>query len=401
MKSRPVLPAVVLLGLFLSGPTVPGQEAERPRLRDLGIATGILEPGPFNAITDVEGVRVGHTTLVEGHSVRTGVTAILPHGGNVFQQKVPAGVFVANAFGKAAGLLQVSELGTIETPIVLTNTLCVGTALQAVVDWTLAQPGNEDVRSVNAVIGETNDKDLNDIRRCAVRPKHVDAAIESAESGPVEEGSVGAGTGTDALGWKGGIGTSSRVLPESLGGYTVGALVQSNFGGVLTIDGLRVGERLGRYTFRDQIEDTAEKETVAGPPGDGSCMIVLATDAPVSSHNLGRMARRAVLGLGRTGSFMHHGSGDFVIAFSTRNAEPHRPPARTTTVELLHGGSVSPLFLATVEAVEEAILNSLLKATTVTGRNGHTVEALPLDPLRLMLEERGSARTPTLWRPSE
>jgi D-aminopeptidase len=256
------------------------------------------------------------------------------------------------------------------------------------VDWTLAQPGNEDVRSVNAVVGETNDKTLNDVRRCAVSPTHVAAAIESAEPGPIEEGSVGAGTGTTALGWKGGIGTSSRVLPESLGGYTVGALVQSNFGGVLTIDGVRVGERLGSYKYRDQIEEATEEGAASGPAGDGSCMIVLATDAPVSSHHLGRMARRAVLGLARTGSFMDHGSGDFVIAFSTRNPQPHRPPARTNAVELLYGDFVSPLFLATVEAVEEAVLNSLLRATTVKGLDGHTVEALPLDPLRRMIEER-------------
>jgi D-aminopeptidase len=388
MTKRQIPLALALLGLSLSGPPVRGQEAERPRLRDLGIATGVLEPGPLNAITDVAGVRVGHTTLVEGDSVRTGVTAILAHGGNIFQQKVPAGVFVANAFGKAAGLLQVSEVGTIETPIVLTNTLCVGTALQAVVDWTLAQPGNEDVRSVNAVVGETNDGYLNDIRRCAVSAEHVVFAIEGARPGPVEEGSVGAGTGTSAFGWKGGIGTSSRVLPQRLGGHTVGALVQTNFGGVLTIDGLRVGEQVGRYSYQNELESAPRPASPPGPKDEGSCMIVLATDAPVSPRTLERMARRAVLGLARTGSFMHHGSGDFVIAFSTRNPERHRRPAPTTTVELLYGDSVSPLFLAAVEAVEEAVLNSLLKATTVTGRDGHTVEALPLERVRRMLEER-------------
>jgi D-aminopeptidase len=388
MKSSMVLATVVVLGLCLSDLPVRAREQERPRLRDLGVATGVLDPGPLNAITDVAGVRVGHATLVEGASVRTGVTAILPHGGNLFQQKVPGAVFAANAFGKAAGFLQVKELGTIETPIVLTNTLCVGTAVQAVVDWTLARPGNEEVRSVNAVVGETNDSYLNDIRRCAVTPEDVTRAIEGARGGPVEEGSVGAGTGTSALGWKGGIGTSSRVLPERLGGYTVGALVQSNFGGILTIDGLRVGERLGRYAFREEIEGSRDPDAAAGPGDDGSCMIVVATDAPVSPRDLERMALRAVLGLGRTGSFIHHGSGDFVIAFSTRNLEPYVKPRPTATVELMYGDFVSPLFLATVEAVEEAILNSLLRATTVTGHAGHTREALPVDELREMLAER-------------
>jgi D-aminopeptidase len=388
MRTSPILTGTFLLGLALFVPVGAAQDTGRPGLRDLGIATGILDPGPLNAITDVAGVRVGHTTLVEGESVRTGVTAILPHGGNVFQQKAPAAVFVANAFGKAAGFLQVRELGNIETPIVLTNTLCVGTTVQAVVDWTLAQPGNEDVRSVNAIVGETNDGDLNDIRRCAVTAEHVTDAIEGAKSGPVEEGSVGAGTGTHVLGWKGGIGTASRLLPEKLGGYTVGALVQSNFGGVLTIDGLRVGERLGRYEFRGPVEGARDPGAVPEPENDGSCMIVLATDAPLSSRTLERMARRAVLGLARTGSFMSHGSGDVVIAFSTRNPEPYRKPGPTHTVEHLYDDSVSPLFLATVEAVEEAVLNSLLRATTVTGRDGHTLEAFPVDVLRQMVEER-------------
>jgi D-aminopeptidase len=388
MKPTFILTAASLLGLSMSVRAATPQDAGRPRLRELGVATGILEPGALNAITDVAGVRVGHTTLVEGESVRTGVTTILPHGGNVFQVKVPAAVYAANAFGKAAGFLQVEELGNIETPIVLTNTLCVGTAVQAVVDWTLVQPGNEGVRSVNAVVGETNDGYLNDIRRCAVRPEHVAAAIEGARPGPVEEGSVGAGTGTSAFGWKGGIGTASRRLPASLGGHTVGALVQSNFGGVLTIDGLRVGERVGRFSFQHEREGSRKAPPPAEREEDGSCMIVVATDAPVSPRSLERIARRAVLGLARTGSFIHHGSGDFVIAFSTRNPEPYRKPGPTATVELLYGDQVSPLFLATVEAVEEAVLNSLLKATTVAGRDGHTVEALPLAPVREMIEER-------------
>jgi len=395
MRSTPLprYPLAALIGLALAVPASLAQDEERPRLRDLGIATGILAPGPLNAITDVAGVRVGHTTLVEGASVRTGVTAVVPHGGNVFQEKVPAAVFVANAFGKAAGLLQIRELGTLETPVVLTNTLCVGTAVQAVVDWTLAQPGNEAVRSVNAVVGETNDGYLNDIRRCAVTARDVTDAIEGAKPGAVEEGSVGAGTGTHLLGWKGGIGTASRRLPASLGGYTVGVLVQSNFGGTLTVDGIRVGERLGRYAFREHLAPSRDGEPEAGPADGGSCMIVLATDAPLSPRNLERVARRAVMGLARTGSFMHHGSGDFVIAFSTRNTEPHVKTAPTAAVELLYGEFVSPLFLATVEAVEEAVLNSLLKARTVSGRDGHTLEAFPVDELRQMVEERRAGRT--------
>jgi D-aminopeptidase len=358
------------------------QQTERPRLRDLGIETGIFQPGPLNAITDVAGVKVGHATLIEGRSIRTGVTAIVPHGGNVFQRKVPAAVFPANAFGKAAGFLQIQELGNLETPIVLTNTLCVGTAVQAVVDWTLRQPGNEEVHSVNAVVGETNDGWLNDIRRCAIRDVDVERAIEGAEGGPVVEGSVGAGTGTSAFGWKGGIGTASRLLPESLGGFTVGALVQSNFGGVLMIDGMRVGEALGRYSFRDQVA-----------PEGGSCMIVLATDAPLSPRNLERLAARAVMGLARTGSFMANGSGDFVIAFSTRNELPFEEEFATRTDELLYNNFVSPLFLATVEAVEEAVLNSLLRATTVTGYQGHTREAFPVDALREMLHTEATEET--------
>jgi len=357
-----------------------GPADERPRLRDLGVEPGILEPGPLNAITDVEGVTVGHRTLIEGEGIRTGVTAIVPHGGNVFQTKVPAAVFPANAFGKAAGLLQVQELGNLETPIVLTNTLCVGTVVQAVVDWTLRQPGNEEVGSVNAVVGETNDGYLNDIRTCAVRPLDVFLAIEEAEGGPVPEGSVGAGTGTVAFGFKGGIGTASRVLPESLGGYTVGALVQSNFGGVLTIDGMRAGEALGRYSFRDAVEEN-----------DGSCMIVLATDAPLSPRNLERLASRAVMGLARTGSFMSNGSGDFVIAFSTQNPVPHDEPYTTRNEELLYNDFTSPLFLATVETVEEAVLNSMLRATTVTGRDGNTLEAFPIEALVEMIEGEGKA----------
>jgi D-aminopeptidase len=355
----------------------------RPRIRDLGLEPGVLAPGASNAITDVEGVRVGHRTLIRGDAVRTGVTAILPHGGNLFQNKVPAAVWVGNGFGKAAGFLQIRELGNLETPIVLTNTLSVGTALEAVVGWTLEQPGNEQVRSVNAVVGETNDGYLNDIRGRHVTAADVRAAIAAAAPGPVEEGSVGAGTGTMAFDWKGGIGTSSRVLPKSLGGWTVGALVQTNFGGVLTMDGLPVGEALGRHSFSQQIEPSAPSNR-----GDGSCMIVLATDAPLSSRNLERLAARAVLGLARTGSFMSNGSGDFVIAFSTRNQVPFEPKSLTQTVEEVHNDPMSPLFLATVEAVEEAVYNSLLRATEVTGIQGHKGEAISIERLRELMAER-------------
>src|SRR6266508_1090879 len=369
--------------LLAASAVVSGQE--RPRIRDLGIRPGVLPPGKWNAITDVAGIRVGHTTIVEGDSIRTGVTAILPHGGNLFQSKVPAAVFVGNGFGKAAGFLQVRELGNIETPIVLTNTLAVGTAIEAVVGWTLSRAGNEQVRSVNAVVGETNDGYLNDIRARRVTAKDVVAAIEAAlaaSPGPVEEGSVGAGTGTSALGRNGGIGTSSRLLPAKLGGYTVGALVQSNFGGILTIDGVRVGELLGRYDFREAVEAPGR-----GPAGAGSCIIVIATDAPLSARNLERVARRAVLGLARTGSYMANGSGDFVIAFSTRNPEEHAPARPVRQVEELGNDYVSPIFLAAVESVEEAIDNSLIKATTVTG-NGHTVEAIPIERLKEILSTR-------------
>jgi D-aminopeptidase len=378
VRARLFLASSLLAALSLAASPAP--EA-RPRIRDLGVAPGVLPTGPWNAITDVQGVLVGHRTLVRGDSVRTGVTAILPHGGNLFRSKVPAAVYVGNGFGKAAGFLQVQELGNLETPVVLTNTLSVGTALGAVVGWTLEQPGNEEVLSVNAVVGETNDGYLNDIRGRQVSGDDVSAAITAARGGPVEEGSVGAGTGTMALGWKGGIGTSSRRLPPALGGWTVGALVQSNFGGVLTIDGVRVGERLGRYSFQEVLEPNASVSP--GPdPQAGSVMIVLATDAPLDSRNLERLARRAVLGLGRAGSFMSNGSGDFVIAFSTRNPVPHESKEKTRSAEEVLNDAMSPLFLATVEAVEEAVYNSLLRATTVTGREGHAGEAIPIDRLR-------------------
>jgi D-aminopeptidase len=367
LRLAAAMPAALLAACPLTA-----AEEPRPRIRELGVAPGVLATGRWNAITDVAGVRVGHRTIVEGDSIRTGVTAILPHDGNLFQRKVPAAVYVGNGFGKAAGFLQVRELGNIESPIVLTNTLSVAAGLEGVVRWTLAQPGNEGVRSVNAVVGETNDGYLNDIRSLRVTAREVREAIDAARAGPVEEGNVGAGTGTRAFAWKGGIGTSSRVLPAKLGGYTVGALVQSNFGGILTIAGHRVGERLGKHEYRDEL---------AGP--GGSCMMVLATDAPLSARNLGRLARRAVLGLARTGSFMDNGSGDFVIAFSTRNPVPHGPPAAATlAAEDLHNDAVSPLFLAAVESVEEAVYNSMTRAATMVGHQGRRVEAIPLEPLR-------------------
>jgi D-aminopeptidase len=353
-------------------------ESDRVRARQLGIAPGVLAPGPLNAITDVEGVLVGHTTLIAGDSIRTGATAVLPHGGNLYQSKVPAAVFVFNGFGKSAGLSQVAELGEIETPIVLTNTLSVATGMEAILDWTLAQPGNEKVITVNAVVGETNDGYLNDIRRRALTSAQILDAIKSARGGPVEEGAVGGGTGTVAFGWKGGIGTSSRRLPAVLGGWTVGVLVQTNFGGVLTVDGRRIGEQLGRFYLKDEL---------AGKSADGSIMVVVATDAPLGDRNLGRLARRAAAGIARTGSSFSNGSGDYVIAFSTAR-EALRTAARRSGVAQfaeLSNDSVSPLFQAVAEATEEAIYNSLFMATTARSRNALTgkevvVERLPLAP---------------------
>jgi D-aminopeptidase len=369
---RSMLTLVVLLAAALDA-----QSVARPRAREIGLAPGVFAPGPLNAITDVAGVTVGHTTLIEGDSVRSGVTVIVPHGGNVFQDKVPGAVFVGNAFGKLAGSTQVDELGTIETPIALTNTLSVGAVVEGIVRWTLDQQGNTNVRSVNALVGETNDGGLNDIRGLHVRPDHVIAALRAAKAGPVEEGSVGAGTGTQAFGWKGGIGTASRKLSAQYGGYTVGVLVQSNFGGVLTMGGAPIGKLLGRYAYRPS--DRAEA-------GDGSCMIVVATDAPLDARDLKRLAARAVFGLARTGSSYSNGSGEFAIAFSTAVDGRTRFGAtapRTTT--LLPTDGVSPLFQAALESTEEAVYNSLLKATSVTSRFGKA-EALPVDQVREILK---------------
>jgi len=368
----------LVIGLALVATAAVSAQSERPRARDIGLAPGVFSPGPLNAITDVAGVSVGHATVIEGDSVRTGVTVVVPHPGNVFQDKVPGAVYVGNAFGKLAGSTQVDELGTIETPIALTNTLSVGAAMDGLVRWTLDQPGNQDVRSVNALVGETNDGGLNDIRGQHVRPQHVLAALKAATSGAVPEGSVGAGTGTQAFGWKGGIGTASRRLSPAQGGYTLGVIVQSNYGGVLTMGGAPVGQLLGRYAYQPK---PAKPEF-----GDGSCMIIVATDAPLDARDLKRVAARAIFGLGRTGSSYSNGSGDFAIAFSTAPGLRTRfgsaaPQART----LLPTDGVSALFQAALEATEEAVYNSLLKATPVTSRWGRA-EALPVDRVREILK---------------
>jgi D-aminopeptidase len=348
----------------------------RPRARDLGIAPGILAPGELNAITDVDGVQVGHVTVRDGTRINTGVTVIIPADGNLYRDKLPAAIYVANGYGKLAGLSQVQELGEIETPIALTNTLNVAEGVAALVEWTLARPGNEQVRSVNAVVGETNDGYLNDIRARVLTRDHFVSAIEAAKSGPVAEGSVGAGTGTVAFGFKGGIGTSSRRLPASLGGYIVGVLVQSNFGGVLSIDGVRVGEKLGQYYLQDAVTGDAS--------ADGSIMVVVATDAPLGDRNLERLAKRAIAGLARTGATMTNGSGDYVIAFSTADSVRRRAGADTHEFREVANDAMSPLFQAVAEATEEAIYNSLLQAQDTAGHRG-TIRALPVEKLESML----------------
>lgn len=362
---------------------------ERVRARDLGVAPGIFAPGANNAITDVAGVRVGQVTLSEGERVRTGVTAILPHEGNAYRSRVPAALHVGNGFGKFAGSTQINELGELETPILLTCTLCVWKAADAMAAWLLEQPDMQQVRSINPVVGETNDGDLNDIRARPVTAEAVRRALETAKTGPVQEGSVGAGTGTIAFGWKGGIGTSSRVLPQTLGGWTVGVLVQSNFGGVLQVAGAPVGRELGRYAFQNAV--AVQPGAEGGPAddrGDGSVIIVIATDAPLSDRNLRRLASRAMMGLGRTGSSASNGSGDYVLAFSTAASVRRAFDApRHTTTELANE-QMSGVFQASVDAVEEAVYNSLFMATTVSGY-GHTAEAIPLDRVRKILDEHG------------
>jgi D-aminopeptidase len=354
-----------------------------PRASDLGLKVGILPTGPLNAITDVAGVKVGHTTIINAGNVRTGVTAILPHSGNLYRDKVPGAIFVGNGFGKLTGSTQVDEMGEIETPIVLTNTASVPRVADAVTTYILTLPGNENVLSVNPVIGETNDGYLNDIRGRHITPDDVFAAINKAKTGPVEEGNVGAGTGTVAFGWKGGIGTSSRKLPQNLGGYSVGVLVQTNFGGVLSIAGAPVGQELGRYYLHDELQEGSGKDKA-----DRSCMIIIATDAPTDARNLRRLAARAWLGMARTGSAASNGSGDYAIAFSTAPQLRIRISEKSPTrhAELLTNDAMSPLFLAVIEATEEAIYNSMFRATTMSG-NGHTVEGLPIDKTIEILKE--------------
>ena len=466
---RPIVPRrgrlpVLVTGLATlfaaSAQSAASQEPERPRARDLGIAVGIFEPGRHNAITDVEGVLVGHATVIEGDDIRTGVTAIRPHGGNLYFDRVPAAMHVGNGFGKLLGVTQVGELGELETPVLLTCTLCVWRAADAMAQWALEMDGMEGVRSINPVVGETNDGGLNDIRGRPVTAAHVRAALEGAAAGPVEEGAVGAGTGTSAFGWKGGVGTSSRVLPAALGGYTVGVLVQSNFGGILRIAGAPVGRELGRYAFRAQVErggggaggwgegrgDGGEGRGREGREGggregegregegregegregegregegregrgregegreggnregvglglgeerdgeyQGSIMMVVATDAPLSERSLRRVAMRAVMGLSRTGSYASNGSGDYVIAFSTAAGVRRRPGEAVRTVEDLANNAISGIFQATVEATEEAIYNSIFRAVTVSSRFG-TREALPIEATMEVLRRYG------------
>ncbi|HEX5736299.1 MAG TPA: P1 family peptidase [Blastocatellia bacterium] len=379
------------------------QKNERPRARDIGLVVGVLPAGPLNAITDVAGVAVGHTTIIRADNVRTGVTAVLPHAGNIFSEKVPGAIEVGNGFGKLAGSTQVNELGEIETPILLTSTLSVPRVADAVIDYMLALEGNADVQSINPVVAETNDGFLNDIRGRHIRSEDVAAAIKNARGGAVEEGAVGAGTGTIAFGFKGGIGTSSRRLPTGLGGYTVGVLVQSNYGGVLTIAGAPVGRELGRYYLKDQLErapgtnragknEDSRNQISNERVADGSIIIVIATDAPVDHRNLRRMAARAMLGLARTGSAATNGSGDYAIAFSTASEVRIRTVANRNAprdTKLLPNDAMSPLFLAVIEATEEAIYNSIFRATTMTGR-GRTVEAIPLDRTIEILRKYGA-----------
>ena len=374
----------------------PNTSPTRPRASDLGLKIGVLPPGPLDAITDVAGVEVGHTTIIRGDDLRTGVTAILPHAGNLYREKVPGALFVGNGFGKMTGSTQIEELGDIETPILLTSTTSVPRVADALITYMLNLPGNEDVLSINPVVGETNDGYLSDIRGRHIAPEDVFAAIKNAKPGPVEEGAVGAGTGTVAFGWKGGIGTASRQLPAKLGGYTVGVLVQTNYGGVLTIAGAPVGRELGQYYLREEVEKTTGARTGGALMGgardsaDGSVMIVVATDAPLDARNLKRLAARAWLGVARTGSSASNGSGDYAIAFSSAPQVRIRTENKALTrhIEVLTNDAMSPLFEAAIEATEEAVYNSMFRATTTTG-NGHTVEALPIERTAEILRKHG------------
>ena len=377
--------AVPAIWLFMAS-AVPQSVTSQPRPRgsDLGLKVGILPAGPLDAITDVAGVEVGQTTTIRGDNIRTGVTAVLPHSGNLYREKVPGAIFVGNGFGKLTGSTQVDEMGEIETPILLTSTTSVPRVSDALISYMLALPGNEKVLSINPVVGETNDGYLSDIRGRHITPDDVFAAVLNAKGGPVEEGAVGGGTGTVAFGWKGGVGTASRRLPANLGGYTVGALVQTNFGGVLAIAGAPVGLELGQYYLREDLQQTSS----ANDKADGSCMIVIATDAPLEARNLKRLAARAWLGVARTGSSASNGSGDYAIAFSTAlEVRIHTDnKAMTRRVEVMTNDAMSPLFQAVIEATEEAVYNSMFKATTMTG-NGHTVKALPIEKTVQILRE--------------
>jgi D-aminopeptidase len=386
MIQRLIVTTIVLTSMALPQNTTSNP---RPRASDLGLKIGILPTGPLNAITDAAGVEVGQTTIIRGDNIRTGVTAVLPSSGNLYRDKVPGGIFVGNGYGKLTGSTQVDEMGTIEAPILLTDTSSVPQVADALTGYMLHLPGNEDVLSINPVVGETNDGYLDDIRGRHITPEDVYAAIKNAKGGPVEEGAVGAGTGTVAFGWKGGIGTSSRKLPTSLGGYTVGVLVQTNFGGILTINGAPVGQELGQYYLRQELHQQGRGKDKA----DGSCMMIVATDAPIDARNLKRLAARAWLGMARTGSSASNGSGDYAIAFSTApQLRVHAPDKRLTQPgEVLTNDSMSPLFEAVIEATEEAIYNSMFRATTVTG-NGHTVEALPIERTKEILREHRMIR---------
>jgi D-aminopeptidase len=393
IKTIRVICVLIFVCLMASLMELASQTQNRPRAREAGVIVGVLPTGPLNAITDVDGVLVGHTTIIRGDNIRTGVTAILPHGGNLFREKVPGAVFVGNGFGKLAGSTQVNELGEIETPILLTSTLAVPRVADFVIDYMLALPGNEDVQSINPLVAETNDGYLNDIRGRHISRDDVFSAIKDAKGGAVTEGCVGAGTGTVAFGFKGGIGTASRKLPARLGGFTVGVLVQSNFGGVLTINGAPVGRELGRYYLKDELAEPATRPQPQQNQPDGSIIIVIATDAPLDARNLNRMAARAMMGLARTGAAGSNGSGDYAIAFSTAadvriktlNQNERNTPR---SVKTLANDAVSPLFLGVIEATEEAIYNSLFRATTTSGR-GRTVEALPLDRALEVLRKHG------------
>lgn len=380
MNFMKTLVAASVAGAMMVGAVCAQEDSLRPR--EYGIQFGVLQPGQNNAITDVEGVLVGQVNVHDDKKgAHTGVTAILPHGGNLFKEKVPAGIFLANGFGKMTGYPQVKELGNIETPIVLVNTLNVAAGLDGIIDYTFSFKENGDCRSVNGVVGETNDGGINDIRARFLTSKDVLKAIQTAKSGPVEEGVVGAGSGTKAFGFKGGIGTSSRKLPASMGGYTVGVLVQTNFGGFLNVDGVAVGEKLGGYPWQKEIECA-----------DGSIMMVVATDAPIDARNLERVAKRAFMGLAKTGGIASNGSGDFAIAFST--AKENRVPHNTKKLEKLQNVNVAnddmtPIFMATIEATEEAVVNSLFKAKDVKGYNGKVTKALPVDQVLEMLKAEG------------